>query len=100
MPPDADGDGISDLNDPDDDNDGLPDTADPFAVDATNGRSTALPVVHTWDNDAPPAGGLLGLGFTGLMTERVDELRLPVRPEQDDSRGCRRGRDRRRGQRR
>ena len=69
VPPDADGDGISDLNDPDDDNDALPDSADPFAVDANNGRSTALPVVHTWDNDAPPAGGLLGLGFTGLMTD-------------------------------
>jgi hypothetical protein len=67
-PPDADGDHSSDLNDPDDDNDGLGDTADPFAVDPANGRNTPLPAVYTWDNDAPPAGGLLGLGFTGLMT--------------------------------
>jgi hypothetical protein len=67
-PPDADADLTSDLNDPDDDNDGLPDTSDPFAVDAANGRSTPLPAVLTWDNDAPPAGGLMGLGFTGLMT--------------------------------
>ena len=67
-PPDADGDHLSDLNDPDDDNDGLQDTSDPFAVDAANGRSTSLPIVLTWDNDAPQAGGLLGLGFTGLMT--------------------------------
>ena len=66
-PPDADADLTSDLNDPDDDNDGLPDTSDPFAVDAANGRSTPLPSVLTWDNDAPPAGGLMGLGFTGLM---------------------------------
>ena len=55
--------------DPDDDNDGLPDTADPFAVDPANGRGTPLPVTLTWDNDAPPAGGLLGLGFTGLMAD-------------------------------
>jgi Malectin domain/Transmembrane protein 131-like N-terminal len=68
VPPDADGDHTSDLNDPDDDNDGLPDTSDPFAVDPANGRATPLPAVLTWDNDAPPAGGLLGLGFTGLMT--------------------------------
>jgi hypothetical protein len=66
-PPDADADMTSDLNDPDDDNDGLPDTSDPFAVDAANGRGTPLPSVLTWDNDAPPAGGLMGLGFTGLM---------------------------------
>ncbi|MEA2418000.1 MAG: large repetitive protein, partial [Thermoleophilaceae bacterium] len=67
-PPDADSDKESDLNDPDDDNDGLPDTSDPFAVDAANGANTPLPVEYTWDNDAPTAGGLLGLGFTGLMT--------------------------------
>ncbi len=68
-PPDADADLTSDLNDPDDDNDGLPDTSDPFALDAANGRNTPLPSVLTWDNDAPPAGGLMGLGFTGLMTD-------------------------------
>ena len=66
-PPDADADLTSDLNDPDDDNDGLPDISDPFAIDAANGRDTPLPSVLTWDNDAPPAGGLMGLGFTGLM---------------------------------
>ena len=68
VPPDADSDQTSNLNDADDDNDGRPDTSDPFAVDAANGRGTPLPVEHTWDNDAPPAGGLLRLGFTGLMT--------------------------------
>ena len=45
VPPDADGDDTSDLNDPDDDNDGRPDTSDPFAVDALNGRGTSLPSV-------------------------------------------------------
>jgi hypothetical protein len=67
-PPDADADLTSDLNDPDDDNDELPDTSDPFALDGANGRTTPLPSVLTWDNDAPAAGGLMGLGFTGLMT--------------------------------
>jgi hypothetical protein len=30
--------------------------------------TTSLPVLLTWDNDAPRPGGLLSLGFTGLMT--------------------------------
>ncbi len=67
-PPDYDGDKKSNLNDPNDDNDGLPDTSDPFAVDRNNGTTTSLPVSYTWDNDAPSPGGLLNLGFTGLMT--------------------------------
>jgi Malectin domain/Kelch motif/Cep192 domain 4 len=68
LPPDADHDFISNLNDADDDNDGLPDTSDPFAVDPNNGMTTTLPVRYTWDNNAPSAGGILGLGFTGLMS--------------------------------
>jgi hypothetical protein len=68
VPPDHDGDHISDLNDPDDDNDGIPDTSDKFAWDAQNGLSTTLPVSYTWDNDASLPGGLMNLGFTGLMT--------------------------------
>jgi PA14 domain-containing protein/Big-like domain-containing protein/malectin (di-glucose binding ER protein)/ASPM-SPD-2-Hydin domain-containing protein len=68
VPPDWDGDKVSNLNDPDDDNDTKPDTSDPFAIDASNGTTTTLPVRYTWNNDAPPAGGLLNLGFTGLMT--------------------------------
>ncbi len=59
---------LSNLNDPDDDNDGTPDTSDPFAIDPDNGTTTALPVVYTWENDAPNPGGILNLGFTGLMT--------------------------------
>jgi large repetitive protein len=74
-PPDADSDKRSDLNDPDDDNDGLPDTSDPFAVDAANGANTPLPVEYTWDTDAPAPGGLLGVGFTGLMTNGSTDYR-------------------------
>jgi N-acetylneuraminic acid mutarotase len=68
VPPDWDRDFVSNLNDPNDDNDTLPDTQDPFAIDALNGTGTSLPVRYTWDTNAPPAGGLLNLGFTGLMT--------------------------------
>jgi hypothetical protein len=68
VPPDWDGDHLSNLNDPDDDNDGLPDTSDKFALDPQNGATTSLPLLLTWDNDAPNPGGLLHLGFTGLMT--------------------------------
>jgi hypothetical protein len=73
LPPDNDGDKNSDLNDPDDDNDTLPDTSDPFAVDKDNGKTTNLPVSYTWNTDAPAAGGLLNLGFTGLMTNKSSD---------------------------
>ena len=72
VPPDWDGDFVSDLNDPDDDNDSIDDEVDSFAIDADNGATTTLPVLYTWENDAPPAGGLLGLGFTGIMTNDTE----------------------------
>jgi len=68
VPPDWDGDFVSNLNDNDDDNDGLLDDADPFAIDPANGASTLLPVDLSWNNNAPDPGALLGLGWTGLMT--------------------------------
>ncbi|MCB0996072.1 MAG: PKD domain-containing protein, partial [Acidimicrobiales bacterium] len=64
-PQDHDGDQISDLNDPDDDNDAIPDVTDHFALDPANGASTNLPAVYEWES---PTTGILGLGFTGLMT--------------------------------
>jgi Malectin domain/Abnormal spindle-like microcephaly-assoc'd, ASPM-SPD-2-Hydin/Kelch motif/Glucose / Sorbosone dehydrogenase len=70
-PPDRDGDFISDRNDPDDDNDGVPDTSDPFALDPSNGTSKVLPVSYFWENDGSNPGGILNLGFTGLMTNGV-----------------------------
>jgi hypothetical protein len=71
VPPDSDGDSISDLNDPDDDNDGIPDVSDPFALDPLNGTGTPLPVSYGWENDGSNPGGILNLGFTGLMTNGV-----------------------------
>ena len=70
-PHDWDGDHTSDLNDPDDDNDGVADTADPFAIDRLNGLGTSLPATYTFDG-ATQVGGLLDLGFTGLLTNGVD----------------------------
>jgi hypothetical protein len=73
-PPDADGDKVSDRKDGDDDGDGTADVSDPFARDPRNGLGTSLPVELLWENDGPPAGGLLNLGFTGLMLNGTDYL--------------------------
>lgn len=67
IPPDVDGDLVSDLNDTDDDNDGIADELDPFALDPANGTATELPVRYSWAS-GDPGTGLFGLGFTGLMT--------------------------------
>jgi outer membrane protein assembly factor BamB len=75
--------GISDLHDPDDDSDGLADTVDPFAIDPNNGLTTDIPITYSYQDGllnqpcAPTPfpsgcpGGLLGVGFTGLMTNGV-----------------------------
>jgi len=67
VPPDVDGDFISDLNDPDDDNDGLLDNVDPFALDDTNGFGLPAPFHFGW-GVGDPGTGFFGLGFTGLMS--------------------------------
>lgn len=72
VPPDYDGDLVSDLNDPDDDDDGIADVSDAFAIDAYNGLTTALPVDYGW-GVGEPGFGLLGAGFTGLMVNGVDD---------------------------
>lgn len=65
-PSDFDNDHISDLTDNDDDNDGINDQTDRFALDAFNGTNTAIPLQYKFDNSVQ--GGILGWGFTGLMT--------------------------------
>lgn len=65
-PADFDNDKISNLNDPDDDNDGINDLTDKFARDASNGVNKTMPVSYIFDNS--DNGGILGWGFTGLMT--------------------------------
>ncbi|QDA61300.1 malectin [Hymenobacter jejuensis] len=69
VPPDADHDFVSDLNDNDDDNDGIADNLDFFALDANNGLTTALPIKYDLFNNYPGTG-LFGLGFTGLMVNK------------------------------
>jgi hypothetical protein len=71
-PSDFDQDFLSDLLDDDDDNDSLLDHVDPFAIDANNGMTTFVGTSYLWENDSPAAGGLLNMGFTGLMTNGVD----------------------------
>ena len=73
VPPDWDNDFTSDRNDPDDDNDGMSDVADPFALDHDNGATTRIPLTYLWENDGTLPGGILNLGFTGLMTNGVSE---------------------------
>ena len=72
VPPDFDGDFVSNLLDDNDDNDSLLDVDDPFAIDPDNGNTTFIDVEYTWENDDPNPGGLLNLGFTGLMINGVD----------------------------
>ncbi len=81
VPADFDFDLISDLNDPDDDDDGVPDPADPFALDASDGGTTALPLLLDWDNDGIPLGGLLDLGATGLIANGVTDYLAQFDPE-------------------
>jgi hypothetical protein len=51
---------------PDKDGDGLVNQIDPFVIDASNGLETTLPIDLAWEETTH--GGLLDLGFTGLMT--------------------------------
>jgi len=51
---------------PDKDGDGLVNQIDPFVIDASNGMNDTLPINLEWEGTNHR--GLLGLGFTGLMT--------------------------------
>lgn len=82
LPVDADKDFISDLNDPDDDNDGVADEMDPFPLDPANGLATRLPVSYLWENDGTKPGGILNLGFTGLMINGVSNYRTLYKTDQ------------------
>ncbi|WP_418285061.1 malectin domain-containing carbohydrate-binding protein [Halorubrum sp. DTA46] len=71
-PADFDGDGVSNVNDDDDDGDGWLDYEDPFARDAANGLDTDVPMTLDFQPNAQP-GTILGLGFTGVMTNGQDD---------------------------
>ena len=71
-PADFDQDIISDLYDNDDDNDGILDSQDAYPRDKNNGRSTPIPLDYPMLNGDPGAG-FYGLGFTGLMSNGIDD---------------------------
>ncbi len=81
FPPDYDADFISNLFDPDDDNDSLSDQIDPFAIDAANGANTPVGTVHNWENEGENLGGILGMGFTGLMSNGTANYESLFDPE-------------------
>ncbi len=65
IPPDNDGDFLSDLLDSDDDNDGIADTQDLFPIDPLNGRDVAPPVRRELFNEL--GIGFFSIGFKGVM---------------------------------
>lgn len=71
VPPDLDADFLSDRLDENDDNDSLNDLEDAFAINPTNGADTPVDTLYQWENEGADAGGILGLGFTGLMINGV-----------------------------
>jgi glucose/arabinose dehydrogenase len=87
VPPDADGDFLSDLVDPDDDNDDLSDVQDAFALDSTNGQGTTPPLHYTWAG-GQPGTGLFGLGFTGLMANGTSDYLTMFDPQKQTAGGA------------
>ncbi len=75
IPEDWDNDKISDLMDNDDDNDGIADTSDFFSLDNKNGETTKIPFVRTWNNDDLQQGGIMSMGFTGLMNNGISNYK-------------------------
>ncbi|MBC8099477.1 MAG: hypothetical protein H7Y11_08535, partial [Armatimonadetes bacterium] len=71
QPDDNDGDFDSDLNDLDDDNDLVLDLTDAFQIDNMNG-TVGIPFEYPFYNN-DPGTGFFGLGFTGLMTNGVND---------------------------
>ena len=63
---------VSNLNDPDDDDDLLPDSIDYFVWDGSNGLNTSIPLDLPLLN-GDPGTGMYGVGFTGLMSNGVDD---------------------------
>ncbi len=78
LPQDFDHDFVSDINDNDDDNDGINDVNDKFALDASNGMNTPIPLNLDFDNSVD--GGIENWGFTGLMINGVTNYKNLYNP--------------------
>lgn len=74
---------VSDLNDPDDDDDGLNDQVDFFALDASNGTTLNIAFDYPLLN-GDPGIGLYGLGFTGFMSNGINDY-LELYKNEDNS---------------
>ena len=81
LPPDRDGDFLSDLLDTDDDNDGIADSQDVFPIDPVNGSNVAPPMRYDLFNEL--GKGFFSIGFEGVMLnpgedyqQRIDETEL------------------------
>lgn len=88
LPPDFDGDFVSDFVDTDDDNDNIDDIHDPFALDPYNGANTQVPLLYDWENGSQSPGGISNLGFTGLMSNGIDDYSSLYDPYQMTTSGA------------
>lgn len=76
LPPDRDGDFLSDLLDTDDDNDGAADSQDLFQIDALDGVNVAPPMRYELFNALNV--GFFGIGFTGVMLNPGEDYRQRI----------------------
>ncbi len=88
IPSDFDGDFLSDGQDTDDDNDGIADVDDPFALDNANGANTSIPLLYDWENNSEGPGGIFYLGFTGLMSNGLNDYSALYNPYQMTASGA------------
>jgi len=76
LPPDRDGDFLSDLLDTDDDNDGVSDSYDSFAIDAFNGANVGVPMRYDLFNEL--GIGFFSIGLTGVMIDPGEDYRMSI----------------------
>jgi chitodextrinase len=76
LPPDRDGDFLSDLLDTDDDNDGIADSQDLFQIDPLDGVNVAPPMRYDLFNELNV--GFFGIGFTGVMLNPGEDYRQRI----------------------
>ncbi len=76
LPPDRDGDFLSDLLDTDDDNDGIADSQDLFPIDPLDGINVAPPMRYDLFNELNV--GFFGIGFTGVMLDPGEDYSLKI----------------------
>ena len=76
LPPDRDGDFLSDLLDTDDDNDGISDSQDVFPIDGLNGANLPVPMRYDLFNEL--GVGFFSIGLTGVMLDPGEDYSLSI----------------------